>query len=248
MRRILAGCRNREITILTRNRAAALMIANPRQQSGQEYLRCIYDTIEKLRQRGNTLTVAWLPVSEENELLAKAKDRARAATTQDACPEASFPAMRSSTLSVARSMLPVNSNLPDNVGKHSKKIDTALPGKHTKTIYDQLTSREASMLVQLRTGMSRLNGHLYRIKAAPSDRCACGQARETVDHFLFRCTKWVAQRKCMQECTATRVGNLSFFLGGKASSDKQNWTPDMRAVRATITFAVSTGRLLANYS
>ena len=248
VRRMLADCHNDDITIITRNKSAALMVANPSQQSGQEYLRCIYDMAEKLRQRGNTLTVAWLPATEENELLAKAKGRARDATARDACPDASFPAMRSTTLNVARSMLPVNSSLPDNVGKYSKRIDTALPGKHTKTIYDQLTSREASMLVQLRTGMSRLNDHLYRIKAAPSDRCACGQARETVDHFLFRCTKWVTQRKCMQDCSTTRMGNLSFFLGGKASSDKQNWTPDMRAVRATITFAISTGRLLANYS
>jgi hypothetical protein len=195
------------------------MVANPRQQSGQECLRCIYDRTKKLRQEGNTSTVAWLPVSEENELLATAKDRARAATTPDACPQASFSAMGSTMLSVARSMVPVNSNLPDNVGKHSKKIDKALPGKHTKTIY-QLTSREASVLVQLRTGMSSSNDHLYRIEAAPSDRCTCGQPRETVDHFLFRCTKWITQRKCMQESAETRMGNLSFFLGGKASSDK----------------------------
>jgi hypothetical protein len=38
-------------------------------------------------------------------------------------------------------------------------------------------------------------------------------------------------------------GNLSFFLGGKSPSDKQQWTPNLEAVRASIRFAISTGRL-----
>lgn len=105
--------------------------------------------------------------------------------------------------------------LPDGVGKYSKEMDTALPGKHTRTLYDSLKRREASVLAQLRTGMARLNGYLYRIGAAESDQCACGQARETVKHFLFRCTRWDAYRTQMLAQTDTRRGNLSFYLGGK---------------------------------
>ena len=33
--------------------------------------------------------------------------------------------------------------------------------------------------------MSRLNGYLYRINAADTDLCACGQAKETVNIFYF---------------------------------------------------------------
>jgi hypothetical protein len=33
--------------------------------------------------------------------------------------------------------------------------------------------KEASVLAQLRTGMARLNGYLYRINVAESDQCAC---------------------------------------------------------------------------
>jgi hypothetical protein len=47
----------------------------------------------------------------------------------------------------------------------------------------------------------------------------------------------------MLECTKEKHGNLSFHLGGKAVSDGLKWTPDMDAVRATIRFAISTGRL-----
>jgi hypothetical protein len=52
-------------------------------------------------------------------------------------------------------------------------------------------------------------------------------------------------------CTAGRhakvgqaeMGNLSFFLGGKAASDGLKWAPDLQAVRAAIKFAMDTRRL-----
>ena len=43
--------------------------------------------------------------------------------------------------------------------------------------------------------------------------------------------------------TETRRGNLSFFLGGKALTDNEKWKPDLDAVKVTIKYAVSTGRL-----
>jgi hypothetical protein len=43
--------------------------------------------------------------------------------------------------------------------------------------------------------------------------------------------------------TETRRGNLSFYLGGKAPSDPETWTLNMDVVRATIKFAIATGRL-----
>jgi len=36
---------------------------------------------------------------------------------------------------------------------------------------------------------------------------------------------------------------LSFFLGGNEATGYDNWRPDMNAVRATIKFAIATGRL-----
>jgi hypothetical protein len=127
--------------------------------------------------------------------------------------------MRSTTLNIARSSQRTNKQLPDNVRKFSKRVDAALPGKHTRLLYDGLSRREASVLAQLRTGMARLNGYLFRIRVAASQQCACGQAAETVEHFLFRCTKWTAHRTEMLQCTETLRGNLSFYLGGKSPSD-----------------------------
>lgn len=132
-----------------------------------------------------------------------AKQEARNASRQDATPPEQFPKMRSTVLGTAKAKLRPERNLPDNVGKLSKKIDTALPGKHTRELYDKCTWMEASILTQLRTGMSKLNESLFRIKAMPSDQSACGQATETAEHFLLRCAQWTTQRTEILQCTDT---------------------------------------------
>jgi hypothetical protein len=40
----------------------------------------------------------------------------------------------------------------------------------------------------------------------------------------------------------TREYSISFYLGGKVPSEPKEWMPDMKAVRATIKYAMATGR------
>ena len=241
----LAGLKDYKITLLTSNKAAALTIRNPRQQSGQEFVCQMYKVMSRLRRNGNQFNIRWIPTSEDDKLLGLAKEQARAATQKDAAAREQVPRMKSTTLNIARKRAGPSNGLPENTGRHAKRVDAALPGKHTRQLYDQLSWKEASVLAQLRTGMARLNAYLSRINVAETDRCACGQARETVEHFLFRCRKWTAHRTELLQCTDTHRGNISFFLGGKSPSDDQNWTPNLEAVRASIRFAIATGRLEA---
>lgn len=173
-------------------------------------------------------------------------EKAQEATRSGALPQIHLPGMKSTTLNAARSKRGTTRGLPEKVGMHSKRVDAALPGKHTRKLYDQLSWKEASVLAQLRTGMARLNTYLFRIKATTSDQCTCGQARETVEHFLLRCRKWTEFRTEMLRCTETHRSNISFYLGGKSPSDNKDWKPHMEAVRATIRFAIATGRLDAD--
>ncbi|KAI1828919.1 transcriptional regulator family: Zinc finger, CCHC-type [Penicillium roqueforti] len=242
---MVVGLKYYRITLLTSNKAAALTLRNPRQQSGQEFVYQLYKLMRKLRRNGNQINVRWISTSEDNKLRGLAKDQARAATQEDAVPQKQVPRMKSTTLNIARSQAVPSNDLPANIGRHAKRVDAALPGKHTRQLYDRLSWKEASVLAQLRTGMARLNGYLYRINVTDTDQCACGQARETVEHFLFRCQKWTAHRTELLQCTNTHRGNISFFLGGKSPSDDQKWTPNLEAVRASIRFAIATGRLEA---
>jgi ribonuclease HI len=239
----LVGLKDFRITLTTSNKAAALTLKSPRQQSGQEFVCQIYKLLRRLQKNGNRISVLWIPTKEDNNLLGLAKEQARAATQEDAVTQKQVPRMKSTTLNLARSQAAASSELPDNVGRHSRRVDTALPGKHTRQLYDRLSWKEASVLAQLRTGMARLNGYLFRINVAETDQCACGQARETVEHFLFRCQKWTTHRMEMLQCTHTHRGNISFFLGGKSPLDGENWKPNLEAVRASIRFAIATGRL-----
>lgn len=244
--RLLRKVKDRRIILATSNKAAVLTLNNPRQQSGQRYVSEAYDAIQTAREAGNTISVVWIPTSAESELLKIAKDKAREATQQNARQQAQEPRMRSTTLRVARAKRASTKSLPEKVGRHSKRVDTTFPGKHTRLLYDHLSRKEAGVLAQLRTGMAKLNTYLHRIKAASSDQCACGQARETVEYFLFRCRKWTEHRAEMLQCTDIHRSNISFYLGGKSPADDKNWSPNMQAVRATIRFALLTGRLDAD--
>jgi hypothetical protein len=65
--------------------------------------------------------------------------------------------------------------LPDEVEKTSREIDSAVPRKHAFVpCNDAFTQREASVLAQLRAGMTRINEYLLRIGAAELDQCGCG--------------------------------------------------------------------------
>ena len=136
-------------------------------------------------------------------------------------------------------------------GKYLQKIDKALPGKHIKKMYNALNKTAASILVQLRTNISRLNTYLHKIKATETDKCECGVV-ETVPHFLFCCPRWTEQRRDMKAAHGSRYWDLPYALGGysiheengkKVDGEKDKWQPDWNAVKATIEFAKATGRL-----
>ena len=153
-------------------------------------MNCIYKRIEELREKGSKVRIAWTPAASENKLMKQAKHEAREASREDATPLIQFPVMVATARNIEQRRLQGERSIAEKVGVYSKRVDAALPGRHTEQLYEKLCWEERSALAQLRTDMSRLNTSLYRIKAATSDMCACGQERETVAHFLFRCSKW----------------------------------------------------------
>jgi hypothetical protein len=135
--------------------------------------------------------------------------------------------------------------------KFLQKIDKALPGKHTKKLYNSLDRVDAAILAQLRTNISRLNTYLYKIKVAETDKCESG-ALETVQHFLFLCPRWRQKRQGIRVAHGNRYCNISYALGGYldhrengkiVNGEKDKWKLDWNAVKATIEFVKATGRL-----
>jgi len=141
-----------------------------------------------------------------------------------------------------------------SVRKLNNHLDTALPGKHTKDMYNQLTGKQAAILCQLRTGMSRLKNYLFKIKASDNALCEYDDTEiETGAHFLFECPRWEVYREELRGDEIERWRDLSYFVGGRTEQtapngepidgERKHWAPKMEVVKRTIEFAMKTGRL-----
>ena len=134
--------------------------------------------------------------------------------------------------------------MKSKVGRFIKSYDKALPGKHTNTIYNGRSKKQSQILCQLRTGISRLKSYLAKIQAVESDQCQCNGGVETVDHFLFRCSRWRNLRQELRSLAGHRWGDLAYALGGWANERKDGpldrWSPATTMVAATIKFAIAT--------
>ena len=106
----------------------------------------IYNTVADLRDKDNRIAIAWIPSEKKPKLTQAAKKAARCSTKQDSIPNRRPVRTRSTTLSFAKRMHQNYKKLPEKIGKYSKKADAALPGKHTRILYDSLFWKEARIL------------------------------------------------------------------------------------------------------
>ncbi|OAA44439.1 hypothetical protein ISF_09633 [Cordyceps fumosorosea ARSEF 2679] len=139
--------RHRRVALLTTNQAVALTLRTPRQHSGQEHVRSIYNSIKRLWKNGNDILVVWIPSSSQDKTLLLAKREARQATKQGSIPSRQASIMKSTTLNLERKRIETQRSLPDRVGNHTKKVDAALPGAHTRQLYDNRPWTERSSIV-----------------------------------------------------------------------------------------------------
>ena len=211
MRTLARQAQHRTICIISSNLSALQAIKGPKHQSGLHILREIYQAISKLRAHGNQISAIWTPVQEEIALRIRAKSAAKLGTTEGGT-EIGKVSSKTTVLGRALQGATKRQELPKGTGEYTTEMDKA-PGKHVKQLYNSFKHSEASILAQLRTGMARVNEYLHKIKAAETYQCDCGQATESVKHFLFQCTQWDQQRRQLYQETDSRRGCLSFFLG-----------------------------------
>ena len=128
-----------------------------------------------------------------------------------------------------------------------------ISGSSAAGLYQQSSSSEAAILAQLRTGKTFLKDYLHKINVSKTANCDCGFT-ESIPHFLFSCRRWAHQRTKLRQQHRERFGDPSYALGGYSSRQGgesidgpiEHWRPDTGVVRATIQFAMDTGRLQAN--
>ena len=88
-----------------------------------------------------------------------------------------------------------------------KRAITRRLGMSNPPMYFKLGSKTGNIIhTRLRTGMSCLNCHLFRINKIATPECSCGHAVEDVRHFILFCKKIISQRNVLFQ-------NISQVLG-----------------------------------
>jgi ribonuclease HI len=118
-----------------------------------------------------------------------------------------------------------------------RRIDDSLPSNKFLQHARNLTRKQTSLLVQLRTGHIGLNAHLFRIRRAESPSCPhCGSITvETVRHFLLLCPKYARERHILRRQLRRNADSVSFLLSKPA------------AFKPLMKFINSTGRLATTF-
>lgn len=230
----------RTIHLFTNNRTALATLKTPVRRSRQATVSKILRHVRYLTGFRNRVVFAWTPVNSVFELGQKAKRLAQRSTEEGRAAQDPVELTKRAVQNVQERLRRAPSQTSTMFGETVRRIDAAWPGNHTRRIYDDLSKRRASVLAQLRTSMTPLNGYLHNIKATETNLCDCGEAAESREHFIFYCARWSEQRRILGIWTSGH--NLSPLLGGKSTTDTDDWKPDMEAVRAVINFTLANKR------
>lgn len=245
VQRIDTTTAERNVEIYSSNLGMIQALTQPRLQSGQWLIEKIYQKLATLYRDNYRIRIVWVPGSKlkEDPLGARAKANAKKSTRRGQIADGNGNAARSTTLRIAKEARTEDRQRTFTTGREIREIDYAVSGRHIRKLYDALTKDQARILVQLRTGMIRLNKYLFRISAAETEECECSEEAETREHFLFRCKRWDRQRRATWTPEWLQDPDISLCLGGKKATDNEKWTPDIDIVQKTIAFAAATGRL-----
>jgi ribonuclease HI len=186
-------------------------LTNPGQHLAAEFLR-VADQVALARIGGRQsyeLTVRWTAGHIGIEGNESADREAKAAAEGDSSGRFQLPKYLWKPVKMGTSAIKQDYNKRSNEGwkeewiasdsyKWLKMPNTVSPASKKfllLTSDDRIPKQKSSLLFQLRVGHAPLNDYLFRFKKVESARCpACGNARESVDHFILKCPKYEHER------------------------------------------------------
>ena len=84
--------------------------------------------------------------------------------------------------------------------KDFKKYVTQQLSAQKPPIYYSYGNKTSNCLhTRLRTGMSHLNAHMYKIQKSDTPACSCGYPQENTAHYALTCPKYTSNRKVLFE-------------------------------------------------
>ncbi len=240
---VAATPRITRVTILLDNQAAIRAIAENPARPGQHLVKLFLASLERLQKKRRTLQVhlAWIPGHEGVIGNEKADEGAKGAAEGDSTP---LPRHLTPLTDIPRSAAATRAQGKINLrqewtkrwkgskhGRRVAKFDKSPPGKGALKAYQTMTKPECSIYTQLRSEHTGLNQYLSRFKIVDSPNCATCGVRETVDHYLFSCRRFIDQRHSMRGSLG-RITLNKYNLLGKGGCQKELF----RYVRGTARF------------
>ncbi len=219
---------NLQLIIYSDSQEALKALKNPGQQSAQFLIRNIIKHAAEINQlKHASICYQWCPGHSKVPGNEEAHGLSRKATEPGSVIQltpASKVQLLASVLGAAKSVKleqRAEKFYATKVGRFTKSFGKALPGPHTRLLYNGRVKLHANVLCQLRSGINRLNKYLAKINAVEIEQCKCDRGEESVDHFLFRCPRWSSFRGEIRRLAGHRWGDTSYLLGGVGQESRR---------------------------
>ena len=187
----------RKTVVFTDNQSAVQELRDPKNHSGQQYVKNIIQHLQTLREAGGQVWIQWVPGHkgiEGNEIV---DELAKAATQPDNLRPPDLAQLRTS---IKRG---IKAKFKSRWAKSWKKalvgrklfelVETPHPS--TLNIYRNTPRALSTIIIRARTQAIGLKGYLGAIRMAPTRECECGMGIETVKHLVLSCSKYQQLRQ-----------------------------------------------------
>ena len=235
----------RHVSMYVDNQASILSTRTISPNLGHYLLDILHAKLDRCKKRFRNLsvTIRWIPSHLDIEGNEEADRQAKRAAKGDAdSPLNRLPLEFRKGLPDSKSAIlqVMTKTLKSSTAQHLQKapqwrklchVDPSMPSKRYRMIADSLPRKNASLLIQLRTGHAPLNQHLFNMKLADTPICpACQDAHETVHHYLLSCPVYKQHRQHL------------FYTLNRGSRSLTTLLSHPKAIEHLFKFITKTGR------
>jgi ribonuclease HI len=235
---LLKGERRVTRVSLAADNIGAILRAGEQRATPMQY---IWDMFKKQweatqkRFRNIRMTMRWVPGHEGVQGNEEADRLAKLAIEKGTSAKRKLPAGLRRTLPLGRQAVArrIHRTLKERTrqawvesprGAQMKKIDSSMPSGKFLKLTSSISRRQASLLIQLRTGHAPLQAYLHRIQRAESPMCThCERGRETTLHYLMICPAFAEQRRRLVADAGQGARDMAKLLNDKKTM-QHLWT------------------------